>query len=76
MVIPIDFINEAPVEALAVDEEGLCKLLGLNNGKRSVRAMKHAAYKFRTIGGVPTLPGGVYPISAIHRALRKFVAEG
>lgn len=69
--IPVDFINEAPFNQLAVDEEGLWKLLGLNNGKRSIRAMKDASYRFRTLGGVPVLPGGVYPLAAIQKAISK-----
>lgn len=68
--IPVDFINETPVEQLAVNEEGLFRLLGLNDG-RSELAMKKAAYEFRAIGEVPKLPGGVYPLAAIHRAISK-----
>lgn len=68
ITIPVSFINEAPVRALAVGEAGLRKLLGYEG--RSEAAARSASYCFRSKFGIRTLPGGVYSIAEIQNALR------
>lgn len=67
VVIPISFIDEAPFRSLAVDEEGLRRLLGYE--RRSPAAAKSASWAFRSKFGIRTLPGGVYSIAEIKKAL-------
>jgi hypothetical protein len=68
VVIPVVFLNEAPLRALAVDEAGLRKLLGYEG--RSESAARSASYCFRSKFGIRTLPGGVYSIAQIQDALK------
>ena len=68
--VPVMFLGEAPLRALAVNDEGLMKLLSLDDG-RSIQAAKKAAYLFRVRHSIRTLPGGVYSIYEIQNALRR-----
>lgn len=70
ITIPISFLDETPLRRLAVNEAGLLHLLCLNDG-RSPQAAKKAAYLFRSMYGIKTLPGGVYSIAAIRSALEE-----
>ena len=65
--IPVSFISEAPVKVLAVDEAGFRKMMGYD--QRSESAAKWASWAFRAKFGIRTLPGGVYYIEEIKRAL-------
>lgn len=69
ITIPISFLDETPLRRLAVNDEGLLHLLCLNDG-RSEQAAKKAAYLFRSVNGIRTLPGGVYSIAEIQNALK------
>jgi len=62
--IPISF---APAR-LAVNEEQLFELLGLNDG-RSIQAKKKAVYRFLAIHGIKPLPGRVFPLRQIEEAV-------
>ena len=70
VTIPVAFLDEAPLRALAVNDEGLLKLLSLDDGRSRSAAMQ-ASWKFRTRHGIRTLPGGTYSIYEIQNALRR-----
>ena len=67
IVVPVSFINEASANVLAVDEAGFRKMMGYD--QRSESAAKSASWAFRAKFGIRTLPGGVYYIEEIKRAL-------
>jgi len=67
IVVPVSFINEASANVLAVDEAGFRKMMGYD--QRSESAAKWASWAFRAKFGIRTLPGGVYYIEEIKRAL-------
>lgn len=61
--IPVHFI----ASPLAVNEAALRQMLGLVG--KSARAAANASWRFRKKHGIRTLPGGVYPVRAIERAM-------
>ena len=66
-VIPISFLGEVSTRQLAVDEEGFRRLMGYD--KLTPAAARQASWRFRTMFGIRKLPGGVYYIEEIKRAL-------
>ena len=73
VVVHAALINEAPLHALAVNEEGLYRLLGFDDG-RSPEAARQASWRFRRKFNIRTLPGGVYSIAEIKRAVNEKAA--
>ena len=62
--IPVQFVPGY----LAVNEDQAFEMLGLNDG-RTERAKKAAFKRMRDAFGIPTLPGGVFPLGRIQSAL-------
>ena len=71
IVIPVDFIEAVSVQALAVNDDGLIRMLGLDDGRTREAAML-ASWRFRSVNNIKTLPGGVYPVAAIKRAMAQY----
>lgn len=61
--IPVQFVPGH----LAVNEAQAFEMLGLNDG-RTERAKKAAFKRMRDAFGIPTLPGGVFPLKKIEAA--------
>ncbi len=70
MRIPVYFI----ASPAAVNDSALISMLGLDDG-RTPRAAKVAAYKFRRLNNIKTLPGGVYSVRAVERALESQASD-
>ena len=62
--IPVQFVPGY----LAVNEVQAFEMLGLNDG-RTERAKKAAFKRMRDAFGIPTLPGGVFPLKKIEQAV-------
>ena len=62
--IPVQFVPGH----LAVNESQAFEMLGLNDG-RSDAAKKKAFKRMRDAFGIPTLPGGVFPLKKIEQAV-------
>jgi|GEM_PF-6041756 len=69
IVVPVAFIGEAPLQALAVDEEGLRKMLGYDS--KAPAAARQASWRFRRTFKIRTLPGRVYSIAEIRKAVNE-----
>lgn len=61
--IPVHFIPSP----LAVDVEGALQILSLD--KRPRGAARKAFSRLRALNGIPKLPGGVFSVRAIERAV-------
>lgn len=61
--IPVQFVPGH----LAVNETQAFEMLGLNDG-RTDSAKKKAFKRIRDAFGIPTLPGGVFPLKKIEAA--------
>jgi len=68
ITIPISFLGEVDTRILAVDEEGLRKMLRYDN--KTPEAARAASWRFRQKFGIRTLPGQRYSIAEIQHALR------
>jgi hypothetical protein len=60
---------ETTLPKLAVNRRELCHLLGLDDG-RSASAMYQSAKRFLDRHRIEKLPGGVYPLRKIEKALQ------
>lgn len=62
--IPVQWVSTQ----LAINERQAFTMLGLDDD-RPERAKKDAFYKIRKQHGIPTLPGGVFPLAKLEKAL-------